>query len=114
MQSPQEAVSAGAMCFRKANSDIDKMRTYWHAWVAAKIAYKAAYTKAYDKLRVTGEAVKSCEIHAEASNLGLEKTMLLAEGDYKLSKAAYDLHMGGMTLAQSSMRVLGAEMEMTR
>ena len=114
IQTPNEAVSAGAVCFRNANKAIEDMGGAYHYWVKEKLAYKVDYAKSYDALRVTGEAVKSCEIHAEVENIEQEKAMLMAEGDYKLAKATYDLHMGGMTLAQSSMRVLGAEMEMAR
>jgi hypothetical protein len=114
VQSPQEAVSAGAICYRRAEKELLDWGNAWAEYVDAKLAYQNEYTKAYDKKRSTGEAVKSCELHAQVECADLEREMLLAEGSYKIHKAAYELNKDGMSLAQSSMRTLSAEMDMAR
>lgn len=114
MDTPAEAIHAGEVFYKRSKSALEGWETAYRAWVDAKGQYTRAYTDAFDQLRARGEAVKSCELHAERECVDLETVMLLAEGDYRIQKATHELEKQAMVFSQSTMRTLSAEMELTR
>lgn len=114
METPQQAIHAGEIAYKKAAKALEAWDLAYRAWVDAKGRYTRAYTEAFDSLRAKGEAVKSCELHAQEQCSDLETVMLLAEGDYRIQKAAHELYKQAMLFSQSTMRTMSAEMEMSR
>ena len=106
--------SAGAQCYRLAHEALTGWEEAWAEYVTAKGLLTRKYAESFDGYRSLNMAVGQCEVKADADCWPYEEVMLLAEGKWRIAKAAYELNKAGMNMAQSNMASIKAEMELAR